>query len=291
MPLPTQHHIPSTYPYRNPVGSDPAAIIRASVAALKSAVHALGQDRVAAFFAEPVQGSGGVIVPPRGWLKAMQDTCRELGILLVCDEVITGFGRTGPLFAVESEGVEPDLMTLAKGLTAGYAPMGAVLLSGAVYDAIAAGAPRDALVGHGHTYSGHPVSAAVALEVLRLYHEGGLLANGQAMAPRFEAGLQALREHPLVGDARQRGLLGALELVADKRSKRPFDASLKLSERITRSALRNGIIFRAFGDNILGFAPALCCGPAEFDALFERLRKVLDEVHAELDVRQAVGAS
>ena len=291
MPLPTQHHIASPYPYRNPVGSDPAAIIKASVAALKAKVHELGQDRVAAFFAEPVQGSGGVIVPPRGWLKAMQDACRELGILLVVDEVITGFGRTGPLFAVEEEGVEPDLMTLAKGLTAGYAPMGAVLLSGAVYDAIADGTPRDALVGHGHTYSGHPVSAAVALEVLRLYHEGGLLANGRAMAPRFEAGLQALRDHPLVGEARQRGLLGALELVADKRTKQPFDPSLKLSERITRAALRNGIIFRAFGDNILGFAPALVCGAAEFDALFERLGRVLDEVHAELDVRQAVGAS
>lgn len=291
MPLATQHHIPSPNPYRNPVGTDPAAIIEASVAALKNAVHELGADRVAAFFVEPVQGSGGVIVPPRGWLRAMQTACRELGILLVVDEVITGFGRTGPLFAVEEEGVEPDMMTLAKGLTAGYAPMGALLVSSGIYDAIADGTPRDGLVGHGHTYSGHPVSAAVALEVLRLYHEGGLLANGRAMAGRFEAGLQALRDHPLVGDARQRGLLGALELVADKRSKRPFDASLKLSERITRAALRNGIIFRAFGDNILGFAPALCYGPAEFEQLFARLTRVLDEVHAELDVRQAVGSA
>jgi adenosylmethionine-8-amino-7-oxononanoate aminotransferase len=168
--------------------------------------------------------------------------------------------------------------------------MGAVMVSSAVYDAIADATPRNSPVGHGHTYSGHPVSAAVALEVLRLYHEGGLLENGRAMAPRFEAGLQALREHPLVGDARQRGLLGALELVADKRSRRPFDASLKLSERITSSARRHGVIFRAFGDNILGFAPALCCGPAEFDALFERLTRVLDEIHAEPDVRQAVSA-
>jgi adenosylmethionine-8-amino-7-oxononanoate aminotransferase len=290
MPLATQHHIPSPYPYRNPVGSDPAAIIAASVAALRSVVLGIGADQVAAFFVEPVQGSGGVIVPPRGWLSAMQDACRELGILLVADEVITGFGRTGPLFAVEEEGVEPDLMTLAKGLTSGYAPMGAVMVSSAVYDAIADATPRNSPVGHGHTYSGHPVSAAVALEVLRLYHEGGLLENGRAMAPRFEAGLQALREHPLVGDARQRGLLGALELVADKRSRRPFDASLKLSERITSSARRHGVIFRAFGDNILGFAPALCCGPAEFDALFERLTRVLDEIQAEPDVRQAVSA-
>ena len=238
-----------------------------------------------------MQGSGGVIVPPRGWLKAMQAACRELGVLMVVDEVITGFGRTGPLFAVEDEGVEPDLMTLAKGLTSGYAPMGAVLVSAAVYETIADATPRNSPVGHGHTYSGHPVSAAVALEVLRLYHEGGLLANGRAMAPRFEAGLQALREHPLVGDARQRGLLGALELVADKCSKRPFDASLKLSERITLSARRHGVIFRAFADNILGFAPALCFGLAEFDTLFERLARVLDDVHAEIDVRVAMGAT
>ncbi len=289
LPQPAQHHIPSPYPYRNPVGADPQAIIEASVAQLRDAVREIGPDRVAAFFCEPVQGSGGVIVPPRGWLKAMQDTCRELGILLVVDEVITGFGRTGPLFACEAEGVEPDLMTLAKGLTSGYAPMGALLMSADVYAGIADGTPQDALVGHGHTYSGHPVSAAVALAVLRLYLEGGLLSNGQAQAPRFAAGLQALRAHPLVGDARQRGLLGALELVADKHSKRPFDASLRLSERVSAAALRHGLIFRAFADNILGFAPALCYGATEFEQLFERLQRVLDDVLAEIDVRRAVG--
>ena len=289
VPYPTQHHIPSPYPYRHPAGADPAALISASVASLRQKVLEIGRDRVAAFFCEPVQGSGGVIVPPRGWLRAMREACRELGILFVADEVITGFGRTGPMFACEAEGVEPDLMTLAKGLTAGYAPMGAVLMSEAVYSTIADGIADGLPLGHGYTYSGHPVSAAIGLEVLRLYKEGGLLANAAVQAPRFEAGLQALRQHPLVGDARQRGLLGALELVADKRSKRGFDASLRVSERVTRSALRNGLIFRSFGDNILGFAPALCYGAAEFDLLFERLTRVLDEVLEEMDVRKAVG--
>ena len=264
-------------------------MIVASVASLRQKVLEIGRDRVAAFFCEPVQGSGGVIIPPRGWLKAMREACRELGILFVADEVITGFGRTGPMFACEAEGVEPDLMTMAKGLTAGYAPMGAVMMSEAVYATIADGIADGLPLGHGYTYSGHPVSAAIGLEVLRLYKEGGLLANAAAQAPRFEAGLQALRQHPLVGDARQRGLLGALELVADKRSKRGFDASLRVNERVTRSALRNGLIFRSFGDNILGFAPALCYGPAEFDLLFERLTRVLDEVLEEMDVRKAVG--
>ena len=278
LPLPTQHYIPSPYPYRSAVGSDPQAIIAASVQSLRDKVNELGAERVAAFFCEPIQGSGGVIVPPVGWLKAMSDACRELGILMVADEVITGFGRTGPMFACEAEGVEPDLMTVAKGLTAGYAPMGAVMLSDAIYQAIADAVAPGAPLGNGHTYSAHPVSAAIALEVLRLYEEGGLLANGAAQAPRFEAGLKALTRHPLVGDARSRGLLGALELVADKATKRGFDPALRLSEHIADIAYRNGLIFRAFGDNILGFAPALCYGAREFDLLFERLQKVLDEV-------------
>ncbi|EUC18464.1 UNVERIFIED_ORG: adenosylmethionine-8-amino-7-oxononanoate aminotransferase [Burkholderia sp. CF145] len=290
VPLPTQHHIPSPYAYRNDFADDDA-LIAASVAALEAKVEALGADNVAAFFCEPIQGSGGVIVPPVGWLKAMREACRKLGILFVADEVITGFGRTGPLFACEAEGVEPDLMTVAKGLTAGYAPMGAVLMSDAVYQGIADGGDVTAAIGHGHTYSAHPVSAAIGLEVMRLYHEGGLLANGIARAPRFAQGLDALLAHPLVGDSRHRGLLGALELVADKDTKQGFDAALKLPDRIATAAYANGLVFRAFGDNILGFAPALCYTESEFDLLFERLEKTLDDVLAQADVRAALKGS
>ena len=288
LPLPNQHYIASPYPYRNPVGADSATIIAASVASLRAKVSELGAERVAAFFCEPVQGSGGVIVPPFGWLKAMRDACRELGILFVADEVITAFGRTGPMFACEAEGVEPDIMTVAKGLTAGYAPMGAVLISDAIYTGIADGLLDGVPVGHGHTYSSHPVSAAIALEVLRLYEEGGLLANGVAQAPHFDAGLQNLLTHPLVGDARSRGLVGAIELVSDKNSKRGFDASLKLSQRIFETGYRNGLVFRAFADNILGFAPALCYTAQDFDLLFKRLKKTLDEILDQEDVRDAL---
>ncbi|MDE1180887.1 aspartate aminotransferase family protein [Paraburkholderia sp.] len=291
LPLPSQHHLPSPYLYRAPDGVDAAALIASSVAALEAKVAELGAENVAAFFCEPIQGSGGVVVPPVGWLKAMRDACRRLDILFVADEVITGFGRTGPLFACEGEQVEPDLMTVAKGLTAGYAPMGAVLMSDAIYQGIAGASSDTAIVGHGHTYSAHPVSAAIGLEVLRLYHEGGLLANGQAQAPRFAAGLDALLDHPLVGDSRHRGLVGALELVSDKRSKQGFDPSLKLSERISASAYRNQLVFRAFGDNILGFAPALCYTEAEFDLLFTRLKRTLDDVLDEADVRAALKGS
>jgi len=288
LPLPTQHYIASPYAYRHPAGNDDQALIASSVAALRANVAELGAENVAAFFCEPIQGSGGVVVPPKGWLKAMRDAARELDILFVVDEVITGFGRTGPLFACEAEGVEPDLMTMAKGLTSGYVPMGATMMSEAVYSVIADGAPAGASVGHGATYSAHPVSAAVALEVLRLYQEGGVLANAQKVAPTFAAGLDALLEHPLVGDSRHRGLLGALELVSDKATKRGFDASLGLSERIFQASYRNGIVFRAFGDNILGFAPALTYTEDDFAQMFARLKKTLDEVLAAPDVRAAL---
>jgi 4-aminobutyrate---pyruvate transaminase len=166
--------------------------------------------------------------------------------------------------------------------------MGALLISERVYAGIADGTPAGALVGHGATYSGHPVAAAVALEVIRLYEEGGILANGRKVARHFEAGLQSMLRHPLVGDARSRGLLGALELVSDKYTKASFDPALQLPDRIAKAAYRNGLIFRAFGDSILGFAPALCYTPTEFEQLFERLERTLDEVLEQPEVRRAV---
>ncbi|MGE6695521.1 aspartate aminotransferase family protein [Sphingobium limneticum] len=288
LPLRWQHHIASPYPYRSDLEGDDAAIIARSVQQLKDKVAELGADNVAAFFCEPIQGSGGVIVPPAGWLKAMRRACDELDILLVADEVITAFGRTGPMFACEAEDVTPDLMTVAKGLTAGYVPMGAVLMSDHIYQGIANGAAPDVVIGHGATYSGHPVSAAVGLEVLRLYTEGGILANGQKVAARFDAGMARISEHPMVGDTRGRGLLGAIELVADKGSKTRFDPALKLADRLFAKAYENGVIFRAFADNIIGLAPALCASDAEMDEIFARIAKTLDDLLEEADIRAAV---
>ena len=288
LPRADQHYIASPYPYRSPAGDDPQAVIAASVASLRAKVAALGADSVAAFFCEPIQGSGGVIVPPAGWLKAMQDACRELDILFVVDEVITGFGRTGPMFACDAEGVQPDLMTIAKGLTSGYAPMGALLMSENVYAGIADGAAPGVPIGHGATYSAHPVSAAIALEVLRIYEEGGMLAHAQRVAPHFARGLDALSAHPLVGEARWRGHLGALELVSDKASRRRFDPALGLADIISATGYRNGLVFRSFADHILGFAPALCYTEDEFAELFVRLRRTLDDVLALRAVRAAM---
>ncbi|WP_062205452.1 aminotransferase class III-fold pyridoxal phosphate-dependent enzyme [Aureimonas sp. AU12] len=287
-PTPIQHHIPSPYPYRNPAGSDDASVIASSVAALRAKVEELGTENVAAFFAEPVQGSGGVIVPPDGWLKAMADTARELGILFVADEVITGFGRTGPLFGCEHDGVVPDIMTVAKGLTAGYAPMGAVLLSDTIYRAIADNAPVGKPIGHGFTYSAHPVSAAVGVEVLRLYTEGGILENGQRAGRRFGEKLRALSDHPLVGEVRVRGMLAGVELVTSKAKRTKPSPDLKLSEHLARLGLANGLIFRAFADDIVGFAPPLICTDDDVDTLISRFEKTLDDVLAIGDVRAAL---
>ncbi len=286
IPFEWQHKIPSPYPYRNPVGQDGGAIIAASLAALKARIEEIGPERVAAFYAEPIQGSGGVIVPPKGWIKAVRELCREYGILFIADEVITGFGRTGPLFACTEEDIVPDFMTTAKGLTSGYVPMGAVFMADHVYDVIADGAGSSA-VGHGYTYSAHPVSAAVALEVLKLY-ENGLLENGIKAGARLMTGLAGLSDHPLVGDVRGRGMLAAIELVVDKQKKTPLPASAMPARRVFDRAWDNGLIIRAFANGVLGYAPPLCCTDDDIDAIVERTRRTLDQTLDDPDVRQAL---
>jgi putrescine aminotransferase len=282
VPYQWQHKISSHYAYRNPLTTD-QEIIDASVAELKAKVAALGEDKVAAFYVEPIQGSGGVLVPPKGWVKAMRDACAEMDILFVADEVITGFGRTGPLFASAEEGIVPDLMTCAKGLTSGYLPMGAVFMRDHVYEAIAEGAGAKA-VGHGFTYSAHPVSAAVALEVLKLY-EGGLLDNGRKAGARLMAGLETLRDHPLVGDVRGRGMLAAVEMVTDKDKKTPLPAEVQAATRLFDRAWEQGLIVRSFAQGIFGYAPPLCCTDTEIDAIVERTRKVLDLTLEDPEIR------
>ncbi|WP_237477443.1 aminotransferase class III-fold pyridoxal phosphate-dependent enzyme [Lichenibacterium dinghuense] len=287
LPLPWQHHISNPYPYRNPVGTDPEAIIAASLAELRAKVEEVGADKVAAFFVEPITGSGGIIVPPRGWLPAMRQACRDLGILFIADEVITGFGRTGPLFACEDEAIVPDMMTIAKGLTSGYVPMGAVLMSDEVYRTIRDGSPEGATIGHGLTYSAHPVSAAVGLAVLDLY-EGGLLAQGRRVGAYFAERLAGFADHPLVGETRGRGMLQGLELVTDKARRTKPDRALGVAGKLAAAGLENRLIFRAFADDMIGFAPPLCCTEADVDLIVERLGSTLDAVLADPAVRAAL---
>ena len=286
-PMAGLHRIPSPDPYRHPA-RDGAAIIASSVAALQEVA---ARVPVAAFFCEPIQGSGGVLVPPDGWLRAMREACRELGILFVADEVITGFGRTGPMFACEHEGVVPDFMTLAKGLTSGYAPMGAVLIADPVYQAIADADGGKAPLGHGLTYSGHPVSAAVGLEVLRLYTEDGLLENGQRMGTLLRDELRRrFGGHPLVGDIRGRGMLAALELVSDRDARTPLDPALGIGDALAAIGYDAGLIFRAFADGVIGLAPPLCCTEGDVALLLDRLGTTLDRALALPGIRTPLAA-
>lgn len=277
VPTPTQHHIEAPYPYRHSAGPDEAAVLAATVAALKSKVQEIGQSKVAAFICEPIIGSGGVIVPPAGYLKAMRDTCDELGILLIVDEVITGFGRTGPMFGCEHEGVSPDIMTMAKGLTSGYAPMGATIISEQIYAALAEAGSDGTPFGHGQTYAGHPVSAAIANATLDLY-ENGLLKNGTEVGEYFQTKLRALEQLDVVGQVRGRGMLAGVELVADKHTRAKPDAKLKLGQKILSHAFSEGLVFRAFADDILGFAPSLNYTHADVDKLVEILTFSIEKV-------------
>ncbi|KQB52560.1 hypothetical protein AQS70_13975 [Pseudomonas endophytica] len=277
VPTSTQHHIEAPYPYRHGAGPDEASVLQATVAALESKVLEIGAQNVAAFICEPIIGSGGVIVPPAGYLKAMRETCDKLGILLIVDEVITGFGRTGPMFACEHEGVSPDLMILAKGLTSGYAPMSATIISQNIYAAIAEAGAGGIPFGHGQTYAGHPVSAAIANATLDLY-ETSLLKNGIEVGEYFQTRLRSLERLDLVGQVRGQGMLAGVELVTDKQTKAKPDPSLKLGQKILAHAFAEGLVFRAFADDILGFAPSLNYTHADVDNLIDILTLSIDKV-------------
>jgi 4-aminobutyrate--pyruvate transaminase len=243
-------------------------------------IRAEGPDTVAAFFAEPVMGAGGVIVPPATYFAKIQPVLAAHDVLLVVDEVITGFGRTGRMFGSETYGIKPDMMTLAKGLSSGYLPISALLVRGDLYRSVAEEAGRIGTFGHGFTYGGHPVSAAVALETLAIYRERDIVGHVGRVAPAFQAGLAALGDHPLVGETRGIGLIGALELVADKNTKTAFDPARGMGAMVMAAAQKEGVILRAMGDAV-AFAPPLIIGEADIADMFGRVGRALDAVLAE----------
>jgi len=248
---------------------------------LERLILAEGPDTVAAFFAEPVMGAGGVIVPPASYFDKIQAVLKKYDVLLVADEVITGFGRTGNMFGSQTFGLKPDLMTVAKGLSSGYLPISALIVAGHVYDDVKAQAGEIGVFGHGFTYGGHPVSAAVALETLAIYAERDVLGHVNRVAPALQRGLRDLQQHPLVGEARGIGLIGAVELVADKDERRAFDPKLTVGARVVAKAQAHGVILRAMGDAV-AFAPPLIISEAEIGEMLARFRTALDEAHGEL---------
>ncbi|MFQ5984877.1 MAG: aspartate aminotransferase family protein [Alphaproteobacteria bacterium] len=236
-----------------------------------------GPDTVAAFIAEPIQGAGGVIVPPATYFDKVQEVLRRHDVLFIVDEVICGFYRTGNLWGSETYDLKPDIMTCAKALSASYLPIGAVMISEPIYRALVKESEKIGLFGTGYTYTGHPVPAAVALETLKIYDERNVLDHVRRVAPRMQARLEALADRPLVGEARGRGLIGAIQLVADKESKRLFDPSLKLGAFAMDRALDHGLIVRALMNDTVAVCPPLIITEAEVDDLFDRFERALDD--------------
>lgn len=247
-------------------------------ASLAAQIEHEGPETIAGFFAEPVMGAGGVIVPPKGYFPAIQAVLRRYGIPLVADEIITGLGRTGQLWGAQSFQIEPDIIVSSKVLTGGYFPLGAVLLSPAIAERLDRAARAFGEFVHGFTTAGHPVGCAVALKAIEVITAGGALANVQKLTPRFAERMRRLGEHPLVGEARGAGLMGALEVVADKRTKTAFDSKLSVGERIVKAAMDRGLIIRPVGPSVV-VAPPFILSQTELDGMFDTIGTVLDEVH------------
>jgi len=235
-----------------------------------------GPDTIAAFFAEPVIGAGGVIPPPKTYFKKIQNILNEYDILFVADEVICGFGRTGNMFGTETYELKPDMITLAKALSSGYLPISALLISEDIFNSIELESKKIGIFGHGYTYGGHPVACAVALETLSIYDEMDIIRHVQEVSPTLQNGLKKLTMHPLVGEARGVGLLGAIELVKNKETKEPFDIGVGVGGLLAGRMQVNGLISRAMGDS-LAFAPPLIITVSQIDEILAILAQSLDE--------------
>ncbi len=274
LPLPGFHHVmpPYWFDFAEP-GESPADFGRRAAKAVEDKILEIGPDKVGAFVGEPIQGAGGVIVPPETYWPEIQRICRAYDILLVVDEVICGFGRTGHWFASEHFGIEPDLMTLAKGITSGYVPLSAVLVSDRVGEVLEAGAGEFA---HGYTYSGHPVACAVALANIDLIERDGLIAKvREETGPYLAEKLQGLADHPLVGEVRSLGLIGAIELVEDKATRRHFNPLGRVGTLCRDHCFANGLVMRAVRDAMV-LSPPLIIEPAQIDELVVKARHCLD---------------
>lgn len=235
-----------------------------------------GPETVAAFFAEPVMGAGGVIVPPAGYFEKIQAVLKKYDVLFVADEVICGFGRTGNFWGSQTFGLKPDMMTCAKALSAAYLPISALMVSEPIFQAMARESEKIGIFGHGFTYGGHPVSASVALEALKIYEERDIVGHVRDVGPALQGGLRALGEHPLIGEARGVGLIGGLDLVKDKAEKTSFDPAEGVAAYLWGRIEKNGVITRVMGDTV-AFAPPLIIDREEIEEMLDAVSRALDE--------------
>ncbi len=256
-------------------GESVADFTRRMVDNLEQLILSEGPDTIAAFIAEPVCGSGGVIVPPEGYFAGIQAVLRKYDILFIADEVICGFGRTGNMFGCDTYDLKPDIMTVAKALSASYLPISATIVSDDIHEAMMEQSRKHGGFAHGVTYSGHPVCAAVAVETLKIYEDRNIIGHVQEVSTRFLERLHALAERPYIGEARGVGLIGAVELVTDKASRTPFAPALGIGPGIQAKAMENGVIVRALRD-VIAFCPPLIIDRQQIDMMFDGVEKALD---------------
>jgi 4-aminobutyrate--pyruvate transaminase len=280
LPLPGMLHVSCPHHYRFGLPGETEEEYATRLAAeLEEMILREGPDTVAAFIAEPVGGAGGVTVPPATYYEKIQAVLTKYDVLLIADEVICGFGRLGTPFGSQAMNMKPDTMTLAKAITSAYFPVSAVLIPEKMYAAMIDESKKIGVFAHGYTYSGHPVGAAIGVKTLEIYERDKIFEKAAAKIPAFWKRLDALRDHPLVGEVRGKGLVAGLELVADKATKRAFDVKAAVGAKATMMLQDEGLIVRNLGDTI-AVCPPLVISEEEIEDLFDRLARGLDRTEA-----------
>ena len=276
-------HVETPHHYRHAEqGESEEAYASRLAQSLDDQIMKAGADTIAAFIAEPVMGAGGVVIPPKTYFEKVQAVLKKHDILFIADEVICGFGRTGNTWGSDTYNIQPDIMTCAKQLSSAYLPIGAVLVSDHLYDTFQDYSDKLGVFGTGTTYGGHPVSAAVALETLNIYESDNIFSHVKARAPHFEERVQALQNHPLVGQARSVGLIGAIELVADKSTKEQYPAEQKMAAKVMAAARKRNLILRATPGDSVAFCPPLIINDDQIDEMFDAVADALNDVHSSL---------
>ena len=239
-----------------------------------------GPDTVAAFIAEPIMGAGGVIIPPATYFEKIQAVLKKYDVLMIADEVICGFGRTGQMWGSQTFDIQPDILSCAKALSSAYLPISAVMVSQDIFDGMVTQSEKHGAFAHGFTYSVHPVPAAVGMRTMELMEERNILGHVRHVSKRFNERFNALTDHPLVGEVRSMGLIGAIELVADKKTKRSFDPKFKAGAKTAQAMQDAGVISRAVAGDNLALCPPLIITESEIDEMFDRFTKGLDDIAA-----------